>query len=44
MERNNLNKVKEYVNENIKVKNLFPYEQKKLRRDENEMNDINKII
>jgi len=43
MERNNLNKVKEYVNENVKVKNLFPYEQKKLRRDENEVKDINKI-
>ena len=43
MERNNLNRVKEYVNESMKIKNLFPYEQKKLRRDENEINEINKI-
>ena len=28
IERNNLFRVKEYVNENMKVKNLFPYEQK----------------
>ena len=27
-ERNNLYKVKDYVNDYIKIKNLFPYEQK----------------
>ena len=43
IERNNLFRVKEYVNESMKVKNLFPYEQKKLRRDENEMKEKNKI-
>ena len=32
MERNNLNRVKEYVNESMKIKNLFPYEQKKIKK------------
>ena len=42
-ERNNLYKIKDYVNKNMEIKNLFPYEQKKLRRNENDINEKNKI-
>jgi len=45
LERNKLNTVKDYIiNKNMNIKNLFPYEQKKLRRsDDNEINKINII-
>ena len=43
LERSKLNTVKDYIiNKNMNIKNLFPYEQKKLRRsDDNEINKIN---
>ena len=45
LERSKLNTVKDYIiNKNMNIKNLFPYEQKKLRRnDEDEINKINRI-
>ena len=45
LERSKLNTVKDYIiNKNMNIKNLFPYEQKKLRRsDDNEINKINII-
>ena len=45
LERSKLNTVKDYIiNKKMNIKNLFPYEQKKLRRnDEDEINKINRI-
>ena len=45
LERSKLNTVKDYIiNKNMNIKNSFPYEQKKLRRsDDNEINKINII-
>ena len=43
LERSKLNRVRDYIDdENMKIKNMFPYEQKKLRRNEND--EINKIF
>ena len=43
LERSKLNRVKDYIDdENMKIKNMFPYEKKKLRRNEND--EINKIF
>ena len=43
LERSKLNRVRNYIDdESMKIKNMFPYEQKKLRRSEND--EINRIF